>query len=66
MSLQNGFFVKAQIFKETLVRVVYWPDMEGGREKQCGAGHTSGTENAARPSSTMRVKIPLIVTFVFQ
>lgn len=45
-------FVKPQIFKETLVRVVYWPEMGGGREKQRGAG----TANAARPSRTMRMK----------
>lgn len=25
---------KPQIFKETLLRVVYWPEMWGGREKQ--------------------------------
>lgn len=49
-------FVKRWIFKETLVRVVYWPEMGGGREKQRGAGHTSGTANAARPSRTMRMR----------
>lgn len=54
--LQNGFFLKAWIFKETLVRVVYWPEMGRGREKQRGAKHTSGTANAARPSRTMRMK----------
>lgn len=60
--MKNFFFfaeclvVKAQIFKETLVRVVYWPELGGGREKQNGAGHASGTANAARPSRTMRMK----------
>lgn len=60
--MKNFFFfaewqcVKPQIFKETLVRVVYWPEMGGGRERQCGAGHTSGTAYAARPSRTMKMK----------
>lgn len=49
--------VEAQIFKETSVRVGYWHEMRGGREKQQrGAGHTSGTANAARPSRTRRMK----------